>query len=91
VPGAVVVVDAAVVDVLVVVPGAVVVVDAAVVDVLVVVPGAVVVVDVGEATATGTSIVASPQAPDNSRVSTLLSTGSIDSAHRYFTATHRCR
>jgi hypothetical protein len=90
----VVVVDATVVDVLVVALGAVVVVvDATVVDVLVVALGAVVVVvvDDGEATATGTSTVASPQAPDNPWVRMLLSTGSTDSPHRYFTATQRCR
>jgi len=94
VPGeVVVVVDATVVEVLVVVPGeVVVVVDATVVEVLVVVPGeVVVVVDDGEASATGTSTVASPQAPDSSRVRTLLSAGSIESPHRYFTATQRCR
>jgi len=88
----VVVVDAVVVDVLVVVLGAVVVVvDATVVDVLVVVLGALVVVGDSEAMATGTSTVASPQAPDSSRVRTLLSAGSTDSPQRYFTATQRCR
>jgi len=83
---------AAVVDVLVAAVFVVVVAGEVVeVATVLVVTGDVVATGLDVATATGTSMTASPQDPERPLVRALLSAGSIDKPHRNLTATQRWR